>query len=97
MALTRETPRGTEIAIKVVARSSRARVAGRVGERLKVCVASQPERGRANAEVVRILAAHFGVPRARVRILSGETAPLKQVLLEGVPRGEAEERIHADP
>ncbi|MHC4606284.1 MAG: DUF167 domain-containing protein [Planctomycetota bacterium] len=94
MALITESPDGAVIAVKIVARSSRERVAGIMGDRLKVCVTAPPERGKANAEVVRTVAEHFGIAASRVRIVSGETNPLKQVLLEGVSPGEAEEKIH---
>jgi hypothetical protein len=38
---------------------------------LRVAVTAPPREGRANDALVRALAAHFGVPRSRVRILRG--------------------------
>lgn len=64
------------LAIKVVTRSSKNRVAGMTGDRLKVCVTAPPEKGRANALVVETLEEFFG---AKVRIVAGETASVKQV------------------
>ena len=69
--------------LKVVPKSSRDRVVGWVGDRLKVQVAAAPERGKANDAVVEVLAAALGVPRSRVRIVSGGTSPLKTVEVDG--------------
>ena len=49
------------------------------GGGLKVRVASPPEGGRANAEVVALLAAHFGVPAGSVKMLRGASSRRKVV------------------
>lgn len=46
---------------------------------IKLRVAAVPEKGKANAEVVRFLAAEFKVPRTAVEIVAGETSHTKQV------------------
>lgn len=48
-------------------------------ETLKIDVAAAPERGRANAELVRFLAAEFGVAGENVKILSGAGDRVKLV------------------
>ncbi|MBI2930038.1 MAG: DUF167 domain-containing protein [Planctomycetes bacterium] len=83
------------LTVKVVTRASRDRVAGMVGDRLKVCVTVAPERGRANARVVETLAEFFGVPERCVRIVAGETASVKQVEIAGLGPKEAARRINA--
>jgi uncharacterized protein (TIGR00251 family) len=72
------------LSIKVVPKASRDRVAGWMGEVLKVCVTAPPERGKANAAVVEVLAEALGVPRAAVRIVAGETSPRKTIEVAGV-------------
>lgn len=42
-----------------------------------VAVKEPPVQGRANAAIVRALAAHFGVAPSRVRILTGHTSRQK--------------------
>jgi len=69
--------------LKVVPKASRDRVVGWVGDRLKVHVTAAPERGKANEAVVEVLAAALGLPRSKVRILAGETSPLKTVDVDG--------------
>jgi uncharacterized protein (TIGR00251 family) len=69
--------------LKVVPKASRDRVVGWVGDRLKVQVTAAPERGKANEAVIEVLADALGVPRSKVRILAGETSPLKTVEVDG--------------
>jgi len=70
------------IRVKVVPRSSKNQVVGYLADgTLKVKIAAPPEKGKANAELRRFLAAHFGVRRQDVVILSGETSPLKHVCI----------------
>lgn len=73
------------VPVKVVPGASRTRVVGRLGDRWKVAVAAPPERGRANDEVVRLLAETLDVSRNSVRVVAGTSSPLKTVSVEGVP------------
>lgn len=41
------------------------------GDEIAISIKVRPERGRANSELVKKLAAHFGVGEDRVRIISG--------------------------
>ena len=50
---------------------------------LKIRVAAPPERGQANAELVRFLAGYYGVAAESVSILSGHAAARKLVRLPG--------------
>src|ERR1700735_151281 len=58
---------------------------------LKVRVRAIAEAGEANRAVTELFAKTLGVPKARVRILSGTTSRLKQIAVDGDPRklGEA--------
>jgi hypothetical protein len=49
------------------------------GDEIAISIKSQPERGRANREIVKKLAAHFGISEDRVRIVSGLTSRKKLV------------------
>jgi len=41
------------------------------GNKIIVGLTSKPEKGKANLELVKKLAKHFGVPSSKVKILSG--------------------------
>ena len=50
---------------------------------LRLRVAAVPDKGRANAAVMALLAKALGVPKTSLRVTSGETARLKTVFIEG--------------
>ena len=54
---------------------------------VKVRVRAIAEGGEANRAVTELLAKALGVPKARVKILSGITSRLKQVAVDGDPKG----------
>jgi len=69
--------------VQVVPRASRVAVGPAVGDRLRVAVTAPPVDGAANAAVIDALARAFGVRRAAVRIVRGETGRRKTVDIEG--------------
>jgi hypothetical protein len=82
---------GTRLRLRVSAGASRSRVSGAHGGALKLSVAAAPEKGKANREVVRLVAATFGLPAREVELVAGETSPDKVVRLS-LPPGEAARR-----
>ncbi len=50
---------------------------------LRVRVSAVPDKGRANAAVVALIAKALGVPKSAVDLVSGETARLKTLRIEG--------------
>ena len=53
---------------------------------LKARVRAVPEKGLANEAILKLLAKTLGLPASRVRLLSGDTARRKSILLEGDPQ-----------
>ncbi|MBA7507981.1 hypothetical protein ES706_06712 [subsurface metagenome] len=51
--------------------NSRAEEVSQEGDNFAVKVKEPPKEGRANQEVIKLLAKHFGVSQVQVRILSG--------------------------
>jgi len=52
---------------------------------VKVRVRAIAEGGEANRAVIEVLAKALGVPKARIRVLSGMTSRLKQIAVDGDP------------
>jgi uncharacterized protein (TIGR00251 family) len=77
-------PDELRLKIRVKPRASKSRVLGMKGEELEVAVAAPPVDGAANAELVRTLAAHYGIPKRSVEIVSGQASRIKLVRLLGV-------------
>jgi uncharacterized protein len=86
---------GLVLDIHVVPRASRAAVGPVVGDRLRVAVTAPPVDGAANAAVIDALAEAFGVRRAAVTILRGETGRRKTVRVLGATRAALERLLAA--
>jgi hypothetical protein len=71
----------------------RTAAAGLHGGRLKVAVAAPPLEGRANAALVRWLAAQLDVPPSRVRLVAGERSRDKTLRIEGADAGQTLRRL----
>lgn len=50
---------------------------------LRLRVAAVPDKGKANAAVIALLAKALGVPKSAIAVTSGETARLKTVRIAG--------------
>ena len=79
--------------MKVVPGASRDRIAGVLGEALKIATSAPAERGRANAAVARTLAKALGVERRSVELVSGRTSPRKAFCVSGLTAGQVRRRL----
>jgi len=82
------------LTVKVHPRAKRSVLAGRLGDAWKLSLAAPPVDGKANDECVRFFAELAGVPRSRVRIVTGLTSRLKVVEIQGVPQEDLEGRCY---
>ncbi len=57
---------------------------------LRVRVKAVPDKGKANAAVIAILAKALGVPKSAVTLVAGDTARLKTLAVRGDPQALAE-------
>jgi uncharacterized protein len=78
--------KSVRLRLRVSAGASRRRVLGVHGGALKLSVKAPPEKGRANKDVVALVAETFGLAPSGVTFLSGETSPDKVVQLTLSPR-----------
>lgn len=89
----KEIPGGLEFDVLATPGSSVSKVRNIHGAALKVAVRAAPERGKANEEILAVLAAFFGVPHGCVAILSGEASRNKRVRIAGLSIDSALARI----
>jgi uncharacterized protein YggU (UPF0235/DUF167 family) len=75
--------------------AARSAIVGRHGAGWKARVAAGPEGGRANAELVRLLATVLDVPERSLSIAAGRRSRTKTVAVEGIGLAEAEQRLTA--
>ena len=86
----RYSTEGISIALRVTPRGGRDDIDGietlaNGRTVVKVRVRAIADGGNANRAVTELIAKALGVPRARVRILSGMTSRLKQIAVDGDP------------
>ena len=71
------------IRVKVIPKSSKTELVGYLPDGTwKVKVAAVPEKGKANRALCEFLAERLGVAKSRVRIVAGETSPIKRIVIE---------------
>lgn len=75
---------GVHLQIKAVPGASRSKIAGILGDRLKVAIAAPPEGGKANKAICQLLATTFSLPVRDVQVVRGTTNPHKTVQLSGL-------------
>ncbi|MFN2378067.1 MAG: DUF167 domain-containing protein [Candidatus Binatia bacterium] len=75
-------PGAVEVDVRVVPRSSRDRIAGVLGDRLKLQVTSPPVEGEANRAVLELLARSAGLPLRSATLVVGQTGRSKTVRIE---------------
>lgn len=99
--MTRSSPNSSapdarcRIAVRAVPGSARAAIVGPYGDAWKVRLSAAPEKGRANDELVRLLAKLLGIHRHAVRVVAGASARDKLVELDGVTAEQAAAALHA--
>jgi uncharacterized protein (TIGR00251 family) len=91
----RDVDGGAILAVKVVPGASRDRIAGPLGDCLKVATSAPPEKGKANAAVAAILAKALGLGRRAVTLSAGATSPRKEFFLQGLSAAETRRRLEA--
>lgn len=81
-----ETAEGVILNVRAAPRSSRAGLDGTMDDALKVRIRSAPVDGKANKELVEVLADAFGLPKSAITFKGGETSKTKRLLLRGVTK-----------
>ena len=79
-----DPPASVLLRVKVVPGASRSKIAGLLGDRIKIAVAAAPEDGKANEALCELLAKTLSLPRRNVIVTQGHTQPRKTLLIQGV-------------
>ena len=84
---------GVEVRVRLNPNSSRNRIDGLYGDRLKIRLATPPVDGKANDALIRFLARVAGLPPSCGRVVAGARDRSKTVLLETNDPVAAAERL----
>lgn len=79
-----ETRDGVVVSVRAQPRAAKPGVAGVRNGALRVRLKSAPEKGRANAELIEILAKFFDTPKSGIEIKSGASGRNKKALLRDI-------------
>ena len=82
------TPEGVIITVSVKPKAKREGVQGIHNGMIKIGVTAAPEKGKANAAVVSILAKLFGLPKNRIELKTGAASRKKAFLVRDITTGE---------
>lgn len=88
-----QTNDGISFKIKVIPKASRNEIVGWENDELKVRLAAVPEKGEANAELLRYLAGIFNVGKSKVQLVQGETSRHKRVCVTGLSMNQIQEKL----
>lgn len=77
------TNSGVILSVRTQPGSSKNRIIGEYGGRLKLAVTAAPEKGKANKAVIELLADTLRIHESSIHIISGESSRDKRVLIEG--------------
>lgn len=84
---------GATFAVRVSPGARASRILGVHGDALKVSVAAPPEKGRANAALLDLLARGLEVSTSRLSVASGSLSRDKVVRIEGLSPAEVAARL----
>ncbi len=88
-----EHPDGVVMKIKVQPRASRNKIAGTIGDALKVMLTAPPVDGEANAACIEFFSDLLGIPKRDIEILTGHTGRNKTIKLYGLTKSKLTEQL----
>lgn len=77
-----QSTEGLYLLVKVQPNASKNQIQGFQGERLKISINAVPEKGKANKTLLQFLSKTLKISKQQIEIVSGETTPLKKILLK---------------
>ena len=89
----RDSPGGAILPVKVVPGSSRDKIAGVLGDSLKITTSAAPEKGKANLAVASLLARALGVDKRSVELVSSPSNPRKEFRIAGLSADQVRQRL----
>lgn len=78
------TKSGVIVSVRTQPRSSKSRIIGEYGGRLKLAVTAVAEKGKANKAVIELLADTLHINESSIHIISGESSRDKRLMIEGL-------------
>ncbi len=81
------------IEVEVTPRASRSQIKSRAGSVLRAAGAAEPQKGRANRELLKLLARTLDVRRSQICIIRGVHSRKKRLRITGISASQVEHRL----
>lgn len=94
--ITRSTPGGCTLSVRVHPGARRNAISGIHDGALKVSLTTPPTDSRANEALIAFLATRLNIPRRSIELITGATSRSKTLRLTGIPAAEAETLLLSD-
>jgi uncharacterized protein (TIGR00251 family) len=82
--MLQQTNEGLVIKIKVIPKSASSGIVGWENDELKIRIAAVPDKGAANAELIRFLSNFLKVGKSKIVLISGETSRHKKICVNSI-------------
>ncbi len=79
-----ETKKGVLLKLHIQPKSSKTKISGQYGDRLKISIKAPPVNGKANKAVQDFLAKFFNIPKSNIELVSGFTSRKKNFLIKNL-------------
>ncbi len=83
----------TRLKVKVSPGASRDRIVGWLDDALKLQVRAQPEKGKANAAVISLLADQLQISAKRMSVVSGAASRMKMIEIDDLSGTELRQKL----
>lgn len=93
MIIVERTGNGPVFRIRALPGSSRRSAGGEKNGSLKVRTTFSPEKGKANADIIKIVAAALDLRRSQVTLIAGEKSREKKILVTGLEPEDLESKL----
>ncbi len=94
--IIQKTSDGIILSVKVIPKSRRDEIVGKVGESLKVKLTQAPERGKANKALIELLARVLNLRKSDIVLIKGEAARNKLLKIKGITVSEIKRTFKLD-
>ncbi|MFA6002368.1 MAG: DUF167 domain-containing protein [Thermoleophilia bacterium] len=84
---------GTLLSVRVIPGAKKSKITGEAGGLLRVRLQAPPVEGKANRELLKLLARELDLKKRQVVLVRGEKSREKTVLLAGVTLSQAQDRL----
>ncbi|MBN1551838.1 DUF167 domain-containing protein [bacterium] len=85
----------SRITIKVQPKGSKTKIMEVTDDVIRIKVQASPEKGAANADLLKFLSKKLHIPKSKIEIVSGHTSRLKIIEFEDLDRDEIQRRLYA--